>query len=46
MNDAVGRGGGGESFGIEICVTLKYIDQIYECISVSSGLWELPDCLP
>lgn len=46
MDGAVGRCGGGESFGIEMYVTLKYIDEMYECILVSSGLWEFPDCLP
>lgn len=36
----------GESAGIEMYVTLKYIDQMYECVLVSSGVWEFPDCLP
>lgn len=36
----------GESVGTEMYVTLQYIDQMYECVSVSSGLWEFPDCLP
>lgn len=37
---------GEESFGIEMYVTLKYTDQMYEYILVFSGLWEFPDCLP